>query len=77
MKKVLVLLIVGLAAYIFLVGVFYALSASFLQISIFKSTPEAAILPWIVILGVPAVLTAGIMSLVFSILFGQRNRSRR
>ena len=77
MLKFLILLIVGLVVYGILVGVFYGISIPVLQISFFKSAPEAVRIVWTLIFGAPAVATAGILRLVYEILFGRSARRRR
>jgi cytochrome bd-type quinol oxidase subunit 1 len=77
MPKLLILLLVGLLVYGIFVGIFYTISVPVLQVSIFKSSPDAARLVWMVILGVPAVLTAWVMREVYEILFGRSGRHRR
>lgn len=78
MPKPVILILSGLASFLILVGVFYYISIPVLHLSVFKDNPDAqrAINPifWIIIFGVPAALSAGVIRLVYDILYGRRRR---
>jgi Na+-driven multidrug efflux pump len=57
MRRALKLIFIGLAIYVILFGIFYALSRQVLKV--FPN--EASVVIWIVVIGVPAVFTAQAM----------------
>ena len=66
-------ILTGLIVFGVLVGMFYAISVPVLSISVFKDVPQAALIVWVIIIGVPLVLTVQMMRMVYDI-FKRRKR---
>jgi RsiW-degrading membrane proteinase PrsW (M82 family) len=70
--KPLTLILTGLIVFAVLVGIFYAISRQVLAIPIVRDNPSVSLVIWTVIIGVPLVLTAQIMRMVFDM--GKRRK---
>jgi len=77
MPKPLIILLVGLGAYAIQVAALYWISVPVLQIEVVKKIPQLAGLFWLVILGCPAMLTAGVLRELYDIMYERRGRRRR
>jgi hypothetical protein len=71
--KAVAFLLVGLVIFGVLVWVFYAISEPVLSIPVLRSIPAATVLVWVVIVGVPLVLTVQIMRMAYDT-FRRRRR---
>jgi hypothetical protein len=71
--KPLTFILTGLIVLAVLVGIFYSISVPVLSISIMKDVPQLSWIVWMIVIGVPLVLTAQIMRMVYD-MFKRRKR---